>query len=102
MINKREDYITHTTKENFTDIAYLDNGIDTFSVNGTAWINTEISDWKVPVYGYDKENTLRDNVSIRTGVTSIYRPDEETIIAWADEATLLGRSGNILMSEIEM
>ena len=44
MINKREDYITHTTKENFTDIAYLDNGIDTFSVNGTAWINTEISD----------------------------------------------------------
>ena len=60
----------------------MENGSDNFGVGSIAWITMEISDWKVTVYGYDKDDTLRDNVSIGTSVTAIYILEGESITEW--------------------
>ena len=81
---------------------YLDNGSDTFGIEGDAWITKIITDQKFDIAGYNEEDTKNTDVPVGSAVTAFDLPDGETIIICANETTLLGESSNSLFYEAQM
>mmetsp|Transcript_29727 Transcript_29727/g.49061 ORF Transcript_29727/g.49061 Transcript_29727/m.49061 type:complete len:354 (-) Transcript_29727:221-1282(-) len=100
-INTKKAFNTTITSED-GHFGYLDNGSDTFAIGGDAWVIQSTTGREVCVTGCYREDTLRTNVKIGTGLTAINLPDGVTIIGRANEATILGEKANSLFAESQM
>ena len=88
----------HTHSGSTAAVAYLDSDSNTTALGGDAWIIACTTDRKVTISGYDQQ-TNQDNVRIGSRITATTLPNGKTVLLRAHESTLLGTSGNTLLSE---
>jgi hypothetical protein len=55
-------------------ISMIDSASDTFGIGGPCWIVESLTDRKVSISGYDKDDTTKENIHIGTGITAIDLP----------------------------
>jgi hypothetical protein len=87
---------------NHYELAYIDCASDTFGIGSQAWVIHSLTDRVVRIAGYDKKETIKEEVPIGSGITAIDLPSGETILLRANEATILGEDANTPFSTSQM
>ena len=91
-----------TKEDDLFDYAYIDWGSDTCGIGEDAWIIDSISNRKVTVSGYNNDGSKKKNIRIGDGITATDLPTRETVLIKINEATLLEKGSNTLISTLQV